>query len=348
MSGRASLRRVLVAAVLATAGQAAAASHPTASAPLPAFNLHPLHWVFLQPLPEEPAVLGRGQQAADLRLGYATVLTTGDSGDAGALLDMEAARVALRWRFGLGSSAELAAEVPFLWMGDGFFDRALDNYHQALHLPRGDRPGRPNNEFAYTVARGNRVYQPSRGGASGLGEASAALKLAPGWATRGPLRGAARLTVKLPTGDADDGLGSGSADAGAGLLLALCWPNLRLDASVDGVYLGGTPDPALRLERRWTTATSLSLAAGGWHGLWGSVQLRHTRTPYGTGVPVVDRDALMLAMGVSGPAGPDWGWSLGFTEDLRVGTSPDFSLFLHLTRAFGAPPQAARGVPGPS
>ena len=63
---------------------------------------------------------------------------------------------------------------------------------------------------------------------------------------------------------------------------------------------------------------------------------------------MVDRDALMLVMGVSGPAGPDWGWSLGFTEDLRVGTSPDFSLFLHLTRAFGAPQQAAHGVPGPS
>jgi hypothetical protein len=59
-----------------------------------------------------------------------------------------------------------------------------------------------------------------------------------------------------------------------------------------------------------------------------AAQLHFATSPYGTGLPALDRDVLLLALGVRRRVGADAWISLGFTEDLVVQASPDFSLFV--------------------
>jgi hypothetical protein len=101
-------------------------------------------------------------------------------------------------------------------------------------------------------------------------------------------------------------------------------------ANLDVLYLGGSPDAALRLESRWVLS---GLAFAGVRlGFLGTAaaQLQFATSPYGTGLPALDRDVLLLALGLRRQVSSGTWISLGFTEDLVVQASPDFSLLAGL------------------
>mgnify|MGYP005860828509 CR=1 FL=1 len=257
-------------------------------------------------------------------LAYATVCAVHERGDKSLVTDMEVGRVAAVGRWAGPWGGVFSLEVPYLWYGAGAFDPVLGAYHDAFGFPDGDRKDRPENAFAYRVTRGRREYAPRPPAGGGLGDV--VVEAAYPLSTPGPVQSAARLSVKLPTGSARDGLGSGHMDGGGGVLAG--WQGRRAGggANVDVLYLGGSPDAALRLESPW--ALSAVAFAGVRLGALGTAaaQIHFSRSPYGTGLPALDRDVLLLALGLRRRMGSTTWVSLGFTEDLIVQASPDFSL----------------------
>lgn len=289
-------------------------------APLPVRNLYPPRLLFLQPSPALPDQRTGGR----VDLAYATVCAVHERGGASLVTDMEVARVAAvgRWRTPWGGA--LSLEVPYLWYGGGAFDPVLDAYHDGLGFPDGDRRDRPENAFAYRAKRGRHGYAPRPPAEGGPGDAVVEAVYPLG--ASGPLRSAARLSLKLPTGSARNGFGSGHADGGGGVLASWAGRQAGAGVNVDVLYLGGSPDAALRLQSRWVLSglvfTGLRLGALG----TASAQVHFATSPYGTGLPALDRDVLLLALGVRRQLGSRTWISLGFTEDLIVQASPDFSL----------------------
>ncbi|MBI5018538.1 MAG: DUF3187 family protein [Deltaproteobacteria bacterium] len=306
---------------------------PTSAGVLPAANLAPQHLLHLSPGADVPEVLTVGATSLALDTAYASVITDQRRGDDEARLDMEVARIGLRWARGLGHRLEAGVEVPWLWLGGGRFDHAITGYHRALGFPNSDRDSVGANEFGYRISVDGRRYAPA--GGAGFGDAVVGLKWVPpadasAWGLRGFL--------KLPTGDPDRGLGSGRADGSAGILGRVEGSTLRLCGTLDALFLGGTPNPALRLGTHWAAAAT---AAAGAEVGWSTeavVQLSYVASPYATGLDEVDRDVLLLAVGARGPESGRITWAAGFTEDLVTHSSPDFGLFLSLEGRFGGTP----------
>ena len=131
------------------------------------------------------------------------------------LLDGETTRLELIYRRGLTSNWEIGVELPYLWHESGGLDSLVDSWHGLFGLPEGNRRARPRDElaFLYSDPSGTRVN--FRHNANGIGDVRllAAYRL-----HSGDRYGMAlRFGLKLPTGDSENLLGSGSADFSLGL-----------------------------------------------------------------------------------------------------------------------------------
>ncbi len=323
--------------VLAVLGQSAAAvvgQGGDAPPPLPAVNLHPAHLA----LPQPGAAWGHGP-GVELRAGYGSMASVDVGSRAGAILDMEVGRVSLEWTGRFGSATAVGVSVPWVWLTRGAFDGFLNDYHDALGLPGGDRTHLPENELTYVVVSRGRTYDPDPPAGGGVGDVDLCVSFtllpagAHGWSAVG------RGSVQLPTGDTGDGHGSGSVDLTGGGAVAWRGERVSLSGSLDLVYVGGSAHPALHL----ATHAAAQAAAGGSFRLgretWASGQLTWYASPYDTGVRMFDRDVLMLALGLQGRWGARGRWSLGFTEDLITESSPDIAVFLSLAWHTGPPAQ---------
>ncbi len=295
----------------------------------PVPNLAPHRLVFLQPV-SGPVPAGGVPHWIQLSGGYATVYSAQDGRHGSLLLDMEIARMALRGAVRLGPRTEAGLELPFLWMGGGVFDPALIAYHDLVRLPGGGRERAPRNTRRYRIVTSRGEYAPAA--PDGFSPADAAV-FARSALSRGPrVFAEARAAVKLPTGDPARGTGSGHPDASAGVAALLDLGFFDLGASADGIWLGGSPDPALRLDRTWSAVLTGGVFLPAPWGLGRlSARVRFRTSPYDTGLSVLDRDVVMFVGELAGRAGR-WTWSLGFTEDLMVHASPDFSVFLRVGR----------------
>ena len=320
------LARLLAFALLVATAQ------PGRAGPLwePVPNLAPQHLVFLQPV-SGPVPAGSLSYWVQVSGNYATVYSLEPGTRRSLLLDMEIARLSLRGAARLREGLEAGLELPFLWMGNGVFDPALIAYHDLVRLPGGGREDAPRNTWRYRIVTDRGVYAPDPPGGMAPGDAVAFGRFR---IARGPdLEAEARLAVKLPTGDPARGTGSGHPDLAAGAAALLDLGFLDVGISADAVWLGGSPDPALELGRRWGGAAS---AGAFFPAPWGlgrlSARVRYRTNPYRTGLDLLDRDVLMFVGELAGTF-RGVSWSLGFTEDLAVHASPDFSVFLRLAWA---------------
>ncbi len=293
----------------------------------PVPNLAPHHLVFLQPV-SGPVPAGNRPWWVQVSAGYATVYSAEAGAGRSLLLDMEIARLALRGAVRLARGVEAGLEVPFLWMGGGVFDGALIAYHDLVRLPGGGRERAPRNTRRYRIVTARGEYAPAP--PDGFTPADAVVFARYALSRQPRLLAEARAAMKLPTGNPGRGTGSGHADASAGAAGLFDLGFFDLAASAEAVWLGGSPDAALRLERNWSAALT-----GGvfFPAPWGlgrlSARVRYRTSPYGTGLSILDRDVVMFVGELEGRAGR-WTWSLGFTEDLVVHASPDFSVFLRV------------------
>lgn len=241
---------------------------------------------------------------------------------------MEIARADLRYSRGFGRF-QAGIDVPFLWMGAGRFDHVVDGFHNTFNMPTGGRNTAPTDRFAYEIRRGSDRFEPDANGEYGLGDVTLEAKTALGGT--GAL--AARALLKLPTGSRSKAFGSGYADASLGLLAGGALGPLRFWGNLDGVFVGGTPDPALHLGTHWIFAAGGTVSASLWSVCDVQLELQYLTSPYSVDLRTWDRDVTMLAFGFARNFG-GVRVSLGFTEDLATGASPDFALFLN----FGAVP----------
>ncbi len=138
-----------------------------------------------------------------------------DSGNESLILDGESMRVSIDATVGIGNGIEIGAEIPWVAHQSGGLDSLIDTWHDIFGLPDGSRNERPQDvlEFAYTDNGVDRLDFTQS--ASGLGD----IRLFAGFDidSSDTHRRAFRVSVKLPTGDADKLLGSGGYDMSIGL-----------------------------------------------------------------------------------------------------------------------------------
>ncbi len=131
-------------------------------------------------------------------------------------LDMEITELNFRYKRIFNDFIEIGLDIPVLYIGGGFMDGFLESYHDTFGFNDYGRSARPKNDFLYTVREdGNLIVQ----GKSGFGLGDIRLALKKPLITSDDLNLSIKADIELPAGDAKEGFGNGSVDAGLSILL---------------------------------------------------------------------------------------------------------------------------------
>lgn len=257
-----------------------------------------------------------------------------DDADEHVVIDGESYRLALDARYGLGRGFDLGLTVPVMTHQGGAFDNLIWEWHELYGFSNEERKDFDHRQLRYAYEVGGDTRVDFRHAGGGLGD----VRLSAGWSLAGeggrPV--AVRAGIKLPTGDEDRLLGSGSTDL-----------SLQLSGAVPGVLSSRTNEVfwsvgVLRLgsgglleemRREWVPVGSLGLEQPlSWPSLRRftvKVQLDAHGPFYHSELSALGGPGVQLLVGGSVAVGESGGRiDFAIVEDLISSVTPDFGLYL--------------------
>ena len=290
---------------------------PRFSGPLRIRNAHPL---FIASGAPELVPASR-EDSVSLVLTYGTTFLVQSSPAWAFAVDVETVVADLRIAKKLPWSVEASARLPLVSHNSGFLDGLLDWFHGATGLGDYGRGARPHNAFLYETRLDGGAVIDGTPGEIEVGDVRLAVKKA----LAGPDPAVSLMAyVDLPTGDPDQGYGSGSPGAAAGVLLdKRLGPSLMAYLNAGFVYAGTLrarqevrladyPYGGAGLEWVWSERLSLN----------GQV-IAHPSPFGGTGVDEMDDLSIILSFGGRFRLGARSAIEFSFSEDPSVAGAPD-------------------------
>jgi hypothetical protein len=325
---------LVIAVLVALVGMTCSASADFG--PLQVQNRFPLFLMFLTPRPVSALPPGQGVLNAALAIDYSSVYVNESSSQWRILMDMETTVGDLSFAYGITDRVAVRLNIPLVNMSGGFLDGFLKSYHDALGVGDYGRENRPQNSFAYQINKGGAAWIEADSGGLRLAD----MTLSAQWAllsesSGSPWHVSLLTSLKLPTGDARQGYGSGRMDAGF-FLPAQYESGPWSVYAMPGVLLHSDPETA-GADVSARDGISLFIGAGyayseRWQWL---AQLNYFSSPVEkTGIGKLDDGAIELELGFRRILNPDWHIEFAFCEDIFTRSAPDFTVHLGLVRSF--------------
>ena len=305
--------------------------------PLHTANRFPLHMMVLTPRPIPAELPGQGVLEVTLALEYSSIFFDHRNARWDFLLDMEILIAELSVRYGLTEKVAILMDAPMISMGGGFMDGFLQNYHNGLGVSNYGRESRPADVFAYRATKDGAMWVRGKADTFRPGDLrlSAQVELpSMQWGDQS-VHVAALVTLKVPTGDAGTGLGSGHYDAG--LYVPMQWGDAPWTFYLmPGAAWINDPDT---LGASISARNSFGLFAGAayrsssrWRWL---AQANYYSSPFErSGLDELDAGALELSFGLQRTLNRALSVEFAFCEDLTRPV-PDFTVRFGMTWRFG-------------
>jgi hypothetical protein len=306
---------------------------PTArSEPFPVRNQHPLAALYGLPAPLPARLPAAGTGTLGATVGWTSFEATDSTGDRTYTLDGEVFEARVLADRALGEDFALHVEVAYRSLSEGSLDSFIDDWHGAFGLPGGSRHLLPENELLLEYRAGEAAIWRLDSSTSGIADLPVAL----GYALVATETSAASawLSVKLPTGSADDLTGSGAPDVALSVA-AQTRPGSRWEwfGQANVAWLGeGDFLPRLQQEFAWSVLGGVTWNA--WRGLDLTAQVEANSALLDTGLSDLDGDAAVLTFGGSYETQRGWRFDLGIVEDIEADAAPDVTFLLGLRRTF--------------
>lgn len=320
MRGRGALLKCTSALVLS-----AISTHSLAS-PLPVRDQNPLLAGFELPASLPAEISATDRWTFDASFAWGNSATVQRNTNETVIVDAETRELRMAFGRTFGDGYALRLELPFRRTSPGTLDSFIDGWHDFFGLPEGARPNLPRDALHIAYERDGRWLVDTRTAESGVGDVSLQLGKQ---LTDAPL--AAWLSVKLPTGDADQFTGSGGVDVSAAVAFERAFADrYSVFAQAAASWLGdGDRMPSQQKSFAWSG--SAGLGARTWQSLTLIVQLDAHAEVFESDESFLG-DAVMLTIGGTYRTG---GWDLSFavTEDIAVESSPDVAFLFQLKRA---------------
>jgi hypothetical protein len=249
-----------------------------------------------------------------------------DAGPRGSrvFIDGETRRFTVSWRRGFGGGWEAGLELPFLRHSGGFLDAPIERWHDLFGMPNGNRDRRPRDAllFSYGGAGGRFLLNEAAGGPGDL-RLTVGRALGEG--------SSARATLSLPTGDADNLTGSGTAELATSLHFRGTGPGQRFyhQASA-GVLLAGDGEVLPQAREAVIGFGSVTLGWRATDRLHLKLQADAHTAAYDVPGEVLGEPSLQLVIGGSLRLADSFVVDLAVSEDIVVTRSPDVVLQLGL------------------
>lgn len=178
--------------------------------PFSTSNQNPLVASYGLPAAESASVLLTGVTGIELRSDISNSCSIGSGSDEQLLLDGETYRYRLALKRGIGRNLEIGIEIPYISHSGGSLDSFINSWHDSFNFPEGERTNLEDDQlsYSYTINGGSEIDLDEK--EEGFGD----IRLSGAWQLNSPgdTPVALRISLKLPTGDADKLTGSGSTD----------------------------------------------------------------------------------------------------------------------------------------
>ncbi len=324
------VRALVAASVLlaSTAGSFAQAPE------IPLRNQNPFLQIF--GLPTFQAAVLAGDQQRDYRL----TIDIANHADAASdpleaiVLDGESYFLTLSMRRGIGDRFELGFDVPLVAHSDGYLDNVIEAWHNAFSISNAKRRG-PSNRLRFEYARAGLGGYVLTSPAAGFGDVqlSAAIALKRASADDGRAL-ALRSSLKLPTGDERELLGSGAADFALGLYASDTLTLFERDFGLSGfagALLLGDGDVLPEIQRSTVPFAGLAATWRATERLGLTAQLYAQGQYFDSGLEEIGGKSLQLAVGGEYRI-PNRRLTLLFAlvEDVSANATTDFGMHFSL------------------
>ena len=243
------------------------------------------------------------------------------AGNSGYTLDAEVFELRLHFERALGERLAMRVELPWRRLSGGSLDGFVDDWHGIFGLPGGSRRRLPENQLLIEFRENGETLLRYDESVSGIGDIPVALGFQLHASERAAL--ATWLTVKAPTGSADDLTGSGAVDVAATLAgersLHEHW---QLFGQASVAWLGeGDILPERQESFAWTLMGGLTWNA--WRALDLTAQGEANSAGYDGRGSDFDGVAGVRTFGGAWRTPGGWRFDVGISEDVEAGASPD-------------------------
>jgi hypothetical protein len=318
---------------LLSGGLSRAETVSPAPRPLYSFNQSPLIQIYGLPALGESRVLGPEQSTLAVHLQIANHFTGANNSMETLSLDGETRRLTLHWRQGLPGNREWGFELPHVAHNGGFLDMSIEEFHDILRLPQNGRTDLSRNRIDYRYARqGVNLVNLNRA-VSGVGDLRlfAGIPVFTETAPRG-YTAAWRASLKLPTGDDAELLGSGSTDLAGWLSAATTRPPEKWNLYGGGGLLLMTEGNVLPAQQRHLVVfgtLGLSMKFLPQLSVKGQLDM-HSPFYSDSGLRQLGRYAVQGLLGLDWEFAPRTFLAFSVSEDMVVGAAPDVAFNLSL------------------
>ncbi len=324
-----SLRKLVFRIILIGAGSSAYAEQ---ASPFYVANQNPFVQIFGLPKAEPGTITPKGKLDAGFLYQVSNNAIQSDANGESIIWDGETAQYDFRFRYGVSEKLELGLDVPFIDHSGGYLDSIIRNYHDLMGFPNDRQEQFEKNQIDYQLDE-NGVSSRK----SGLGDVrfTAAIPLFSKSIQSGRHL-ALRSMLKLPTGNAEDLLGSGGTDVSMGLAYSdyemLSGINTVLSTYAGAIYMGNTE--VLRHKQRHFAGyggVSLDWLALDWLEL--KLQMDIHSAFYDSDLAQLGSSMQLLAGGTLHFPGEVL-LDFGISEQLITDATPDVGFFLFLRHLF--------------
>ena len=308
--------------------------------PFTASNQSPLVQIYGVPHDTGADIVPPGTLRVGLSMDIASNYTVVSSSREQITLDGETCRTTVSARFGVIPKFEAGIEIPYYVQGGGFLDGFIIDWHNTFGLPQGGRDTAPKNRVNYSYRKDGVQKLRMNRSSSGVGDIS----LTGGFSLydireashhdRLALKG----TVKLPTGDSSYLFGSGGTDVS----LQLCgnminyseWGSLSMYGSVGALAMSRS-DVLRDQQKQFAGVGTVGFGWGPASWISFKVQLNGNTSLYSnSSLDEISKNAVMIIFGGALRFPGEFLLDIGVAEDLSVGTAPDVSFHLGLSKRF--------------
>lgn len=294
-------------------------------------NLNPFILVYGLPMTEAAELKTQGKHASAISLDIVnnSMLTSRDNESIS--LDGETYRLAYIFRHGLNDNTEIGVEVPWLAHNRGFMDNFIEGWHDTFGLTNNERNKTPSNKLNYQYSLNNNPVTTIDGATQGIGDIRlfAARQLQK--TTDSAL--SLHLSLKLPSGDAEQLHGSGATDLSASLAhIKRNWLSpLQLTSFANaGLLYLGKGEVLTNRQNRLVGFGSTGLIWDKHHLIDLKTQLDFHSSIYDSGLDQLGSNTIQLTVGGSIHFNPTSRLDIGVGENLFTDTTPDFIINLVL------------------
>ncbi len=305
--------------------------------PIYVANQNPFVQIFGLPKAEPGTITPSGKLDVGFLYFVSNNSISADAGNESIIWDGETAQYNLKLRYGVSDRLELGMDIPYIDHSGGYLDSLIRNFHDLFGITNERQEGFDKNQIHYQLRENGTTTFEMTDRARGFGDIrfSAAIPLI-GRSEQKQRFLALRPQIKLPTGDADELLGSGGTDVSMGLSYSdfqtLSSLNMVLTSHAGVLYMGNTK--VLRdKQKHFAGYGGISLAWLVMKSLEFKIQMDLHSALYNSDLKQLGSSLQLLGGGTAHLPGKVL-LDLGMSQQLLTDSTPDVGFYLMLRRLF--------------